>query len=144
MAVSGGKNPVYRRGMIVSMSCSAAVVAGTQVEVSGSGTIAPAAAGSKKVVGIAMQDASASGDVIGVEARGSIWKIKAEGAVTAGDLVTPATGAGNEGHVSTLVVDTTATVNEATVEAAINAALGATGIALEDIADEASGKVMVL
>ncbi len=143
MTVSGGVNPLYTPGMRVSMAVSAAVTAGTLVEVSGDNTVGPASAGSKKVVGVALQTASASGDVIPVLLSGYVFKIKAEGAVTAGDLVTPATGAGNEGHVSTLLIDTTATVNETTVEAAINAGLGAVGVALEGIADEATGKVLV-
>lgn len=143
MAVSGGVNPLYTPGMRVSMAVSAAVTAGTLVEVSGDNTVGPASAGSKKVVGVALQTASVAGDVIAVLLNGYVFKIKAEGAVTAGDLVTAATGAGNEGHVSTLLIDTTATVNETTVEAAINAGLGAVGVALEAIADEATGKVLV-
>ncbi|HLE98973.1 MAG TPA: hypothetical protein VI540_03675 [Gaiellaceae bacterium] len=106
-------------------------------------TVGEAAVGSKKVVGVALQSAGAAGDVIAVQCHGYIAKLTAEGAVTAGDQLAVATGAGNEGHVSTLVIDTTATLNETTVEAAINAALGMVGIALEDIADEASGRCLV-
>lgn len=142
MAVSGGVNPLYTPGSKVSMAVSAAVTAGKLVEVSGSNTIATASQNSRKVVGVALQSASASGDIISVQLLGYIFKLKAEGAVTAGDELA-AGGTGGEGDVSTLAVDTTATLNETTVEAAMAVARAVVGIALEDIADEGTGKVLV-
>ena len=141
MAVSGGVNPVYRAGDIVSFAVSAAVTAGALVEVSGQKTVAIPAAASKKIVGVALQAGSAVGDVIGVKILGDIFNLKAEGAVSAGDLVSSAADA--TGDVSTVTVDTTATVNETTVEAALTQVLSIVGVALQDIADEASGWVLV-
>lgn len=137
MAVSGGANPVFSPGSIVPFAVSAAVTAGRFVEVSGQKTVAPASAGSRKVVGVALQTADAVGDVIPVHLLGYIFTLPAEGAVSAGDELITATGVGNEGHVSALAAAGGATAAD------INNARAVVGVALQDIVDEASGWVLV-
>lgn len=79
--------PIYKPGEAVPMSVSAAVTGGKAVKVSGSGTVATAAAAADIIVGIAAQDAAASGDRITVFARGTVHTLTASGTVTAGDIV---------------------------------------------------------
>ncbi|HLB03861.1 MAG TPA: hypothetical protein VJK66_02480 [Gaiellaceae bacterium] len=135
MAVSGGKTFVYEAGAAVSFAVSAAVTEGKLVECSGNKTVATAAAESQKVVGVALQTASAVGDVIAVKIRGYIMKMRAEGAVAAGDELNAA--ADGSGDVTTLPVAATAVAED------INDARSVIGIALEAIADEAEGWVLV-
>lgn len=127
MAVSGGLTPKYRSGAIVSMKASAAITQGALVEVSGSGTVATAAAGSTKVVGVAMQTAGAVNDIIPVQLAGYVFVLKAKGAITAGNGV----GAASDGS---------AAVSAITV-AAFGDVLKVVGIALEDISDAANGPI---
>ncbi len=141
MALGAGISPVFQVGPVISRTVSASVTAGKLVAVSSAaGKVATAASASKKVVGVALQTGTADGDVIPV-ALGGIFRLKAKGTVSAGDQLIASTD--NLGDVSTLTVDTTATLNETTVEAAMNYALGIVGVALEDIADGATGLVRI-
>lgn len=129
MAVTGGLTVKYRPGSIVTMKVSAAVTNGALVEVSGNGTVATAAAGSTKIVGVALQTASAANDLIAVQVTGYVFVLKAKGAVTGGDPV----GAASDGSaaVSTITV------------AAFGDVRKVAGLALVDIADGATGMVYV-
>lgn len=141
MALGAGITPVFQGGPIISRTVSASVTAGKLVETSSAaGKVATAASASTKVIGVALQTGTADLDVIPV-CLGGIFRLKAKGAVTAGDKLVASTD--GFGDVSTAVVNTTGTVNEATVEAAINYALAVVGVALEDIADGASGLVRI-
>ncbi|MBO3663727.1 capsid cement protein [Microbacterium stercoris] len=86
--------PLFRPGDTVTFGVSSAVTAGQAVEV---GTVdmsvAPAAAGSAKYVGVAGHDA-AVGDKVTVEIGKPIHELKASGAITRGQkLETAAAGA---------------------------------------------------
>lgn len=84
--------PVYTPGTAVALTASAAVTGGQIVAVSGDGTVAPAAAGSAKVVGVAGHDAATNARLT-VWCGGMIHEGVASGAITAGDqLVTAANG----------------------------------------------------
>lgn len=94
--------PLFKPGQAVPMTASAAITGGKPVYVSGNGTVAQAAAAANIPVGVAAQDAAASGDRITVFSRGTVHKLTASGTVTAGDLVEAATG----GAVATHTVGT--------------------------------------
>lgn len=134
MAVSGGKNAVYKPGSIVSFAVSAAVTAGQLVEVTGDKTVGPAGAASRKVVGVALQTASAVGDVIPVQIFGFIFNLTASGAIAAGDEVNPAAA----GAVATIAAS-----GAAYVQAEANGARSIVGVALQAIANTATGWVLV-
>ena len=80
--------PIYLPGQRLTLKASAPITAGQLLEVSGDGTVAPAAAGSLKTVGVAGFDA-AQNDNVTVYA-GGVQKLVAAGAVTAGDQVAAA------------------------------------------------------
>ncbi|MGX9348150.1 capsid cement protein [Microbacterium sp. KNMS] len=85
--------PLYRPGDTVTFGVTAAVTAGQPVEVGTADmAVAPAAAGSAKVVGIPGHDA-AIGDKVTVEVGKPIHELKASGAITRGDRL-EAAGAG--------------------------------------------------
>ncbi len=128
MAVTGGMTPVYLPGSRVSMKISAAVTAGQLVEVTGNMTVGPAAAASRKVVGVALQTGSAANDIIAVQIAGYVFRLKASGAVTAGDQV----GAGAAGAAITVAGGATADVTRSIV-----------GVALEGAADTALFRAVV-
>lgn len=85
--------PLFRPGDTVTFGVTAAVTAGTPVEVgSADMAVAPAAAASAKVVGVAGHDA-AVGDKVTVEVGKPIHELTASGAVTRGQrLETAGTG----------------------------------------------------
>ena len=118
--------PVQEPGKAITLTTSAAVTGGQLVAISGSGTIAPAAAGSTKVVGVAAQD-TASGAQVTVYARGTVHESTTSGAVTAGDELVSAAG----GKVSTLAAAAGATAAD------INNARAVLGFALYTAADAA-------
>jgi hypothetical protein len=103
-------SPIFQ-GMPPYTSTASATITGRQVlENTGSGTVGPAAAGSVKVVGVALFDA-ATNALVSIS-RGGIQELTASGTVTAGDQVE----AGAAGTVRTLasgrmigVAQTTAT-----------------------------------
>lgn len=80
--------PLFLPGQSYTRRTSAAVTGGQLVEVSGSGTVAPAAADSTKVIGVAGFDAAA-GDIVTVHTAG-VHPLAASGAISAGDQVAAA------------------------------------------------------
>jgi hypothetical protein len=112
--------PVFLPGQIYTTQASAAITGGQLVEVSGSGTVAPAALNSVKVVGMAARDA-ASGSKLPVILDKVVHESVSAGGSTAGDSL----GSGAAGTV-------------ATVAAAVGAAAGTRiGIALTTAIDAA-------
>lgn len=121
--------PVFKPGQAVTLKASAAITGGQVVAVSGSGTVAPAAAGAAAWTGVAAFDAAVNDNV--TVYSGGVQSCTAAGAVTAGDLVV--TGAA--GRVATLAAVTTPTAADVTSTRAI------VGLALTTAAD--GGKVRV-
>lgn len=102
--------PLFRPGTAVTFEVTTAVTGGHPVQVGTvNRSVAPAAAGSVTVVGIAGHDA-AVGDQVTVEVGKPVHELKASGAVALGDLVE---AAGN------------GAVRKATADAAIGMALTA-------------------
>lgn len=85
--------PLFRPGDTVTFGVTADVLGGQVVEVgTGDSSVAPAAAGSAKVVGVAGHDAKI-GDKVTVEIGKPIHELKASGAITRGQkLETAAAG----------------------------------------------------
>lgn len=111
--------PVFTPGKSRPRTASAKVTGGQLVEVSGNDTVAPAAADSTGVVGVAGFDAAANDRV--TIYSGGVQRPTASGAVTAGDLVAAAA----DGKVAT------------TTDAAL-----AVGVAETDGADGATVEVL--
>ncbi len=87
-------NPIYLPGDAISMTASGTIAGGDLLVVSGSGTVARAAAlASRSVIGVAGNDATADGRVT-VYARGPVHESLADGTVTAGDEVSSTNTAG--------------------------------------------------
>lgn len=78
--------PIYKPGQSPVYTASAAVTGGHLLEVTGTGTVGPAAAASAKCVGVAAFDC-ASGDRVTIHAGGVQRIVAATGGVTAGDVV---------------------------------------------------------
>lgn len=135
MALVGGVVERFGTGAPkVTMASAAAITAGKLVEMTGDRTVQMAGAISQKVVGVAMQGCDAVADKIGV-ATGGVWNLVASGAISAGDLLVTDTA----GRVKTMAaVDAT---NVGTLGTGATALRGLVGIALEAIADGASGPV---
>ena len=76
---------VYAEGRFVKATAGAAITAGQLVELTGDETVAPASAGSTKVLGVAMKDAAA-GELVTVITEGVV-EVTAAGAVSAGSKV---------------------------------------------------------
>ena len=83
--------PRYKPGQAITSQASAAITGGRLVAVSGSGTVATAAADSALVVGVAAFDVAASGDKVTIF-NGGVQKLVASGAITAGAGVVSDTG----------------------------------------------------
>lgn len=94
--------PLHLPGDAWTSTASAAITGGKPVYVSGSGTVANSAAAANIPIGVAAQDAAASGDKVGLFGRGTVHRLTASGTVTAGDLVEAAAA----GAVATHVVGT--------------------------------------
>lgn len=134
MAITGSTQHVFGPGCKLSFKSGAAITKGRLVEISAANTVIMAAVNSQKVVGVAMQTCDAVGDLIEVQVLGYVFKLVAAGAVSAGDEVSVGAVAGT---VSTLPVAAAAAAAD------INKARAVIGIALEAIADTASGRVLV-
>ncbi|MET8334368.1 capsid cement protein [Streptosporangium canum] len=123
--------PIFLPGSVVALTASATITGGQLLAVSGTGTVAPAAAGSANWVGVAAGDA-ASGGRVSVYPRGVIHETTADGAITAGDqLQTGATG-----KVKALAAAAGATTAD------ITAARSVVGIALTTATDTNSVRWM--
>lgn len=99
MAGSGSYLPLFRPGDTVTFGVTTAVTGGQPVEVSATAdrSVAPAAAASAKVVGVAGHNA-AVGDKLTVEISKPIHSLVASGAITRGQRLETAGG----GRVRTL------------------------------------------
>lgn len=93
--------PLYLPGDAITKPCSADVVGGRPVYVSGSGTVANSAAAANIPVGVCAFDAT-SGDQVTFFGRGTVHRLTASGTVTAGDTVEAAAA----GAVATHTVGT--------------------------------------
>lgn len=78
--------PLYLPGQAITAKTSADVVGGKAVCVSGSGTVANAAAAASLIVGVAAFDAK-SGENVTYFGRGTVHRLAADGAVAAGAVV---------------------------------------------------------
>ena len=120
--------PVYTPGEAFGMTASATITGGQQVEVTGSGTVGPAAADSTKVIGVAAFDA-ANG------ARVTVWSSNLVHEVTNGSGSTITAGAllaaAASGGVKALAAVTTPT------PADVTNSRGCIGVALTTAADGA-------
>jgi hypothetical protein len=114
--------PLYLPGDAITGTASAAITGGKLVYVSGDGTVANTTSASTLPVGVAAQDAAASGDKVGYFSRGTVHRLTASGAITAGGLVAAAaagavaahTGGTNDNRVFGIALTTAA--DTATVE----------------------------
>ena len=114
--------PLYLPGKAVPMTASAAITGGRLVYVSGSGTVANTTSATTLPVGTAAHDVAASGDRVTVFGRGTVHRLVASGAITAGGLVAAAaagavaahTGGTNDNRVFGIALTTAA--DGATVE----------------------------
>lgn len=121
----GDFTPRFKPGHAVTFTASAAVTGGQLVEVSGNMQVAPATAGSQKVVGQPGHDALA-GEPVTVHTPGkTVTTAVASGAIAAGDPVKAAAA----GKVTKFVVGT-------------DADLARFGTALEGVADGQSVRVI--
>lgn len=82
--------PKFNPGQAVTYTASAAVTGGQLVEVTGDRSVAPATANSTKTAGVAGFDAKA-GESVTVYSGGG-HRLKAAGAIAAGDTVSAAAG----------------------------------------------------
>lgn len=84
----GDYTPIYSPGTAVTHTTSAGVTGGQLLEVSGNGTVAGAASGSVKVVGVAAHDAASGTRVTTHALQGVVHELVAgTGGVTAGNRV---------------------------------------------------------
>jgi predicted RecA/RadA family phage recombinase len=107
--------PLHDDGDAITRSASAAITAGQLVSVSGSGSVAPAAAADVPWLGVAAFDA-ASGANLTVFTSG-VQRIVASGTVTAGQLV-------HAGASGTVVTHTNGTTDYVVVGLALTTATG--------------------
>lgn len=129
--------PEFLPGDLITMVAGAAIVGGNLVKVGAAdmAVIPTAAATDDAVVGVAAADA-ASGANVQVFGLGNVHRSVANGAVTRGDRVGPGAVAGTVKTIAAAATPTAAEVN--------NNARVARAIALESIADTATGRVMFL
>jgi hypothetical protein len=139
-------SPIHTSGLKpVPLTCSAAVVGGQLVEVSGNGTIAPSpasATASPKVIGVAAHDCG-TGMVGTVWPRGMVHETTANGVITAGDQLVSGAVAGTVKTMPVTASNFAAAYAEADAETqtnlAVNNARAVLGVALTSAAD--AGKV---
>jgi hypothetical protein len=129
--------PVYLPGAAITSTASGTVVGGDLLAVSGNGTVAKTATlADPKFVGVAAFDA-VSGAKVTLYGRGPVHESVADGAVTAGDLLTT-TNTGNR------QVKTLAAAGASYVQAEANATRAVIGVALTTAADNAKVRWMLL
>jgi hypothetical protein len=127
--------PVFLPGTKFTMQASGTIAGGDLLVVSGSGTVAKAAAlAGLNYVGVAGHDA-VSGAKVTVIAAKAVHESVADGAVTAGDLLTTTNTANRQ-------VKTLAAAGAAYVQAEANASRGVIGIALTTAADNVTVRWM--
>jgi hypothetical protein len=121
-------SPLFLPGAEITTTASAAVTGGFPVEVSGSDTVQNAGSSSRKVIGVAGQDAGTNGLVM-IFGRGTVHISTAAGAITAGAQLVVGSIAGT---VSALVDASGNTAGD------INSARSIIGVAMTTAADTAS------
>lgn len=104
--------PIFKPGQAVTLKASAAVTGGQLLEVTGSGTVGPAAAASTKVVGVAAFDAATNDNV--TVYSGGVQHVTSTAGVTAGDSV-------QAGAAGTVATGTTAPIGIALTTAGAGA-----------------------
>ena len=119
--LKGGIVEFFAPGDHLTMTAGGAISGGNIVRLSGNRTVVAATAADRPV-GIALHDA-ASGEKVVVATEG-VWPAKAAGAITAGD-----------------VVEVSATAGSVQADNASSTIYLMVGIALESIADLATGRV---
>jgi hypothetical protein len=87
--------PIFTPGIAITLQASAAVEAGDLVEVTGNGTVGPAAGASPAYVGVAGM-AATPGLLVTVFAGKIVHAGLADGAITAGDVVEASGVAGRQ------------------------------------------------
>jgi len=118
--------PVYLPGEVISLTASGTISPGDPVEVSGNATVAKVAgSNSPKCVGIAGNAALVNGRVT-VFARSTVHEGKADGTVTAGDVVA-ASPTANRQVITLAPMATNADVGAAFSQSAVNTAINAVG-----------------
>lgn len=90
--------PKFPAGAVVTLSASADVTGGRVVALTGAGAVAHAGADSSAVVGVASRDAKSGESVAVFVGKGTVHRLVASAAVTAGAKVTTAAA----GKVATL------------------------------------------
>lgn len=107
--------PIHNPGNEITQTASAAITGGQVLMNSGVNTVAPAAAASLKVVGVAAHDAASGARVTVLSGPGMVHESTAAGAVAAGDqLVSGAAGtvspigAGTPGQIIGVALTTAA------------------------------------
>lgn len=130
----GDIQPKYTPGEGTTFTALAAVVGGRLVEipVGQNRRVQPAGAASRRVVGIALRDAAPEAEVP-VEHAG-VFKMRAVGAIAAGDLVIAAA----DGRVAAL-----AAPSDPPTQAEVNATRAIIGQAWQAIADGTDGLVQL-
>ncbi len=129
MAITGGIVEYFPGDRITcTVKAAQSVSGGDLVELTADREVQPAGAGSVVVLGVALYDAAA-GKPVTVATRG-VWPIKAAGAITQGARL-EAAAAGDARTLQT--TDTTGSLDPRCK----------IGIALEDIADTATGRVLL-
>lgn len=133
--------PVYLPGNTITLITSGAVVGGDVLVVSGSGTVAKAAAANaRNVIGKAAHDA-ALGARVAIFGRGTVHESVAEATVTAGDQIGTSAVAGRQ-VVTVAPALVSATPTKAEIETAVNNARAVLGVALTTAADAAKVRWM--
>lgn len=123
--------PRFTPGQVITMTTSGAVTGGDILVVSGNGTVAKASTlANISYVGVAGHDA-ASGAKVAVHTCSPVHKSIADGAITAGDLITSTNTANRQ-------VKTLAAAGAAYVQAEANASRAVIGVALTTAADNAT------
>lgn len=121
----GSENTSVLGAIQNQVKASAAVTKGQLIEVTGNWTVGPAADNSAKVCGIAGNTA-AIGEKVVIDTEGFVKLDASNAVITAGDKVVSA----GAGKVKKMVFDTTATVNQTTVNAAITASTISCGVVI--------------
>jgi predicted RecA/RadA family phage recombinase len=116
----------------LTYTADGAITGGQLVELTGDRTVQAASADSLAVVGVAQYDA-ADGDPVGIASKG-VYGLTASGAISAGDLIVAAASGAAKAipAASATYVEAEQTIPSRVI-----------GIALEDIANAAVGRVKV-
>lgn len=118
----GDYSPLFLPGKVINLPCSADVTGGKPVYVSGDGTVANSAAAANIPIGVAACDVK-SGDQAAFFGRGTVHRLVAAGAITAGNVVEAAAAGAvaahtmgtNDGRIFGIALTTAADTGTVTV-----------------------------